>query len=150
MLYVHRIVYEAFVGEIPDGYDIHHKDGNPINNMLSNLESVQHSGHISKHMIGQKHTLGKKRSIEAIEKQRVKVSKPVAQLTLDDVLITTYPSVAEAERCTGIDDSSISRCCNGKLYKSGGYHWMYINDTFQIAYLNKSEDCKEVDYGKRL
>lgn len=35
---VHRIVYEAFVGEIPKGLQINHMDGNKQNNHISNLE----------------------------------------------------------------------------------------------------------------
>lgn len=35
---VHRIVYETFVGDIPEGLQINHLDGNKSNNHLSNLE----------------------------------------------------------------------------------------------------------------
>lgn len=35
---VHRIVYETFVGKIPEGLQINHLDGNKSNNHLSNLE----------------------------------------------------------------------------------------------------------------
>lgn len=39
---VHRIIYETFVGEIPDGYEIDHKDTHRNNNSLSNLRCVTH------------------------------------------------------------------------------------------------------------
>lgn len=42
-VYVHRIVYETFVGVIPKGYDINHIDGNKLNNNVSNLEAVTRS-----------------------------------------------------------------------------------------------------------
>ncbi len=35
---IHRLVYEAFVGDIVEGYIIHHKDEDPKNNRLDNLE----------------------------------------------------------------------------------------------------------------
>lgn len=35
---LHRVVYTAFLGEIPDGLQINHIDGNKANNHLSNLE----------------------------------------------------------------------------------------------------------------
>lgn len=35
---VHRIVYEAFFGQIPDGMSIDHVDGNKVNNHISNLQ----------------------------------------------------------------------------------------------------------------
>ena len=34
-----------------------------------------------------------------------------------------YPSVHEASRQTGVDQSSISKCLNGKLKSAGGFHW---------------------------
>lgn len=36
--YVHRLVWETFKGEIPDGYEIDHIDGDTSNNSLSNLQ----------------------------------------------------------------------------------------------------------------
>jgi len=35
---VHRLVYEHFVGPIPNGLTINHIDGNPLNNRVNNLE----------------------------------------------------------------------------------------------------------------
>lgn len=43
--YVHRLVWEAFRGPIPDGKEIHHKDGNRRNNSLSNLQLVTKKEH---------------------------------------------------------------------------------------------------------
>lgn len=43
--FMHRYVWTFYNGEIPIGYDIHHKDGDRYNNDISNLEcieSVQH------------------------------------------------------------------------------------------------------------
>ena len=38
--FVHRLVYEAHIGEIPRGMQINHKDGNKGNPHVSNLEVV--------------------------------------------------------------------------------------------------------------
>lgn len=38
MAFVHKLVLEAFVGSCPDGLVSRHKDGNPANNRLGNLE----------------------------------------------------------------------------------------------------------------
>lgn len=47
--WVHRMVWEDANGEIPEGYVIHHKDGNPDNNDLSNLELLTSYDHQSEH-----------------------------------------------------------------------------------------------------
>ena len=36
--YYHRLVFEHFYGEIPDGYEIDHVDNNRLNNHISNLQ----------------------------------------------------------------------------------------------------------------
>ena len=46
---VHRMVAEKYLGEIPDGYVVHHKDENKKNNMPSNLEFMTHAAHSSYH-----------------------------------------------------------------------------------------------------
>ena len=38
--YIHRLVYETFIGEIPEGMVINHIDGDKLNNKLDNLECV--------------------------------------------------------------------------------------------------------------
>jgi hypothetical protein len=44
--FLHREVWEAAVGPIPEGYQIHHKDGDPANNKLANLELVPTARHM--------------------------------------------------------------------------------------------------------
>ena len=41
----HRLVYESYYGKIPDGYDIHHIDGDTYNNDIDNLECLSHADH---------------------------------------------------------------------------------------------------------
>lgn len=42
---LHRDIYEFYKGPIPDGYVIHHVDGNPLNNSIENLLCVTPSEH---------------------------------------------------------------------------------------------------------
>lgn len=42
-VYVHHLVMKTFVGEAPDGHEVNHKNGNPSDNRLCNLEYVTHS-----------------------------------------------------------------------------------------------------------
>ena len=47
--YVHRLVYETFVGKIPEGLEIDHMDSNPSNNTLSNLQLLSRRGNTDKY-----------------------------------------------------------------------------------------------------
>ena len=44
-----RKVWKRLVGPIPDGYHIHHLDGNPANNSLDNLQMLSASDHAKLH-----------------------------------------------------------------------------------------------------
>jgi HNH endonuclease len=46
---LHRDVWEYHYGKIPEGYQIHHKDGDKLNNEIENLECIEHSEHVKKH-----------------------------------------------------------------------------------------------------
>lgn len=39
-IFLHRVIYEEHFGPIPEGYHVHHKDNNPLNNSPSNLEAL--------------------------------------------------------------------------------------------------------------
>jgi len=41
--YVHRMVYECFIGPIPEGYDINHENGIKTDNRVTNLSAVSRS-----------------------------------------------------------------------------------------------------------
>ena len=43
---VHRLVAETFLGPIPDGYEVNHKDGNKLNNCVTTLEYITHSENV--------------------------------------------------------------------------------------------------------
>ena len=47
---MHRFVWQYFSGEIPEGYDVHHRDLNQYNNDISNLELVTKEEHKKIHM----------------------------------------------------------------------------------------------------
>ena len=43
--FIHRAVYSYYFGEIPDDYVIHHRDHNPANNDISNLQLITQIEH---------------------------------------------------------------------------------------------------------
>lgn len=46
---LHRAVWEYYNGAIPNGYHIHHIDGNKDNNNINNLDMILASEHLSMH-----------------------------------------------------------------------------------------------------
>lgn len=113
---VHRLVYEAFVGEIPDGMQVNHinedvKDNRPENlNLMTPKENSNWGTHI-----------------ERVRKQLIngKKSKPVLQYDLEGNFIKEWPSVMEIERTLNYANSNISACCLGKRKQAYGYIWKY-------------------------
>lgn len=41
----HRLIWESYYGPIPEGYDVHHIDGDTYNNDIDNLECLSHEDH---------------------------------------------------------------------------------------------------------
>src|SRR5882762_4320127 len=48
-IYLHRAVWEKANGPVPEGFHVHHKDGNPANNKLTNLECINEQEHWDAH-----------------------------------------------------------------------------------------------------
>lgn len=47
--YLHRLIFEDFYGEIPKGFFIHHKNGNPKDNCILNLQMLRNKDHSALH-----------------------------------------------------------------------------------------------------
>lgn len=108
-----RLVWEVFVGPIPYGYDIHHKNHNRQDNRLENLELILLSDHTKEHIDDRTNGAIKSNSI------------PINQYTLDGDLLATYNSATEASRILNINQSNISACCLGKRKSAGGFVWQF-------------------------
>ncbi|AFL75389.1 HNH endonuclease signature motif containing protein [Thiocystis violascens] len=48
----HRKVWIQFRGEIPVGYHVHHKNGDPFDNRIENLELLSAADHAARHTRG--------------------------------------------------------------------------------------------------
>lgn len=111
---VHNLVYEAFIGIVPDGYQINHKDENPMNNHLFNLE-----------LCTPKYNSNYGGRNERIKKQ--KTNKKVDMYSLDNEYIKTFFSIGAASRETNISTPHICQCCKGKRETAGGFKWRYAS-----------------------
>ena len=103
--YVHRLVAQAFLSNPNNLPEVNHKDENPSNNCLDNLEwcTSQYNDLYGSHLESN--------------------SKPVIMYDLQMNYIDEFKSSAEAERITGA--KGISAVCNGKRHTAGGYIWKF-------------------------
>ena len=113
---VHRLVYEAFNGQIPEGLQVNHINEIKSDNRLSNLNLMTCKENV---------TWGT--GIERRAKKQIngKKSKPVLQFTLDNILVKEHASVRQAERELGFAHANISACCKGKRKQAYNYIWKY-------------------------
>ena len=114
---VHRLVAEAFIGDIPDGYEVNHIDCNPLNNELSNLEIVTHLDNI-KHSYNQGHYYG-------INHKKVRVIYKNGDVTI-------FNSCQEASESLGIGLGGFNKIMNRT--RSG-------NKVFSRLGIEKIEKC---------
>ena len=112
--FIHRLVWIAFNGQIPEGYEINHLDERPVNNALSNLSLVTHKENCN---------FG-----TGIERSTKKRSKVVLQFDLQDNFIKEFSSIMQVERELGFVNGNIVNCCKGRYKQAYGYIWKYAKE----------------------
>ncbi|MDV3943630.1 hypothetical protein CMT69_01605 [Elizabethkingia anophelis] len=117
--YVHRLVYEAFNGEIEDGMTINHINGNKQDNSISNLEKVTYS----ENHLHAFNTLKRKPNPLGRFGKYHNVSKAVDQFDLNGNLIESFECARDAYRKRGFSYREISACINGKRKTHSGFIW---------------------------
>jgi hypothetical protein len=85
--YIYRLVYETYVGEIPDGLTIDHIDGNPLNNNVDNLQVMTLGENSSKHNSKRKKLWDKQEEIQELYKSGVSQIKIAKMYGCSDVHI---------------------------------------------------------------
>ena len=115
---VHRLVGMAFIPNPENLPYINHKDENPKNNFIGNLEWCTHEYNLN---------YG---TCRARMSEKAKISnhlRPLQQYNRDGSFVAEFPSIIEAERQLNIDACSILYCCNHNGVRSlpGGFQWKY-------------------------
>lgn len=108
---VHRLVANHFISNPYRLLEVNHINEDKFDNRVENLEWCTRSYNVN---------YGNR-----IEKQKVKVSKPVQQFSKRGEIISSYPSIIQAGRENNLSNSCISACCRGLRHTCGGYVWQY-------------------------
>ena len=114
--YVHRLVWEAFNGQIPENMQVNHINEIKTDNRLSNLN-----------LMTPKENINWGTGIERRAKKRIngKCSKTVLQFDLNNNLVKEFSSAMQVERETGFANQHICDCCKGKYKTAYGFKWKY-------------------------
>ena len=102
--YVHRLVALAFLANPKNYTEVHHKDTNPQNNRLSNLEWITHKNNLNQ------------------KERKEKISKKVMCVETNEI----YNSIKEAAEAKKLQASHIGEVCSGKRKTHGGYRWRFV------------------------
>lgn len=105
---VHRLVAIAFHPNPNNFPQVNHKDGNPNNNQVDNLEWVS----ASENQSHSRYVLGNQTGFK---------DKPVVCIDTGEQFISTR----EAWRRTGVNYCHISECARGKRKTAGKMRWQY-------------------------
>ena len=108
---VHRLVAETFIPNPYNYKEVNHKDENPSNNCVNNLEWCEHIYNIN---------YGTR-----TEKARLKIIKPIIQYDKNNKFIKKYNSINEIEKELNYNRSNIIACAKGRLKTAYSYKWRY-------------------------
>lgn len=119
--YIHRLVALAFIPN-PNNYPVvNHKDENPSNNTVWNLEWCTYKYNIN-------YGTAKERAAKAVRANNPSIyNTPVTNITTGE----QFNSIAEACDFYGFNNSkrdTIKRCCEGQYATVEGYNWKYTHD----------------------
>lgn len=108
---IHKLVAKAFIPNPNNLPIVNHKDENPSNNCVDNLEWCTYS-YNTKYGTG---------SLRAAQKHY----KPVLQYDVNGNFIKEWEGIKIANEALNISIGSISKCCNGVINTAKGYVWKY-------------------------
>lgn len=128
---IHRLVAETFIGNIPPGYQVHHKDENKQNNHVENLEIIHPVKHREKTEITHPQIITGMNNYNKFEKPI-----RIQQFDLDGHFIAEYANAKIASQFTGVCSRNILQVASKDEYKpgkirkqAGGYAWKFKDES---------------------
>lgn len=116
---IHKAVAETFIPNLDKKPQVNHKDGNKLNNNVTNLEWATNSENM-------KHAY--ETGLVDTENMNQINMIPCAKLDLKTGnIIEVFPSLFDAEREIGIY-GHICKVCKGDRKSCGGFGWKYLDD----------------------
>lgn len=110
---IHRLVALEFIPNVKDYPEINHKDGNPQNNNVDNLEWC--TGEYNKKVYVENNTCGRPKTR----------TKPINQLDLSGNVVKRWKDSRSITKETRMSQTSITQCCDGKRKTAYGFKWQY-------------------------
>ena len=114
----HRVIVEKNIGRRLEPWEVvHHKDGNPSNNEISNLEVIEFGSHTAEHHTGSRKTYEARRSMEAFALMREELK---AERALSANLLEALEAALKLIELVMPIDGDVTRKARAAIAKAAG------------------------------
>ena len=124
---LHKLFAEAYIPNPDNLPEINHKDENPMNYNLDNLEWCDHQYNQNYGTINERRGRSISKALRGKPKPWVAERKSIPIAAIDNWgNETLFKSAREAGRELDIDQSSITAVLRGRRHTAGGYRFRYV------------------------
>lgn len=111
--YIHRLVAQYWIDNDSNKREVNHKDGNKLNNHMTNLEWMTSS----ENQLHRQHVLGKQKTSH----------RKIGRFDKNGELLEEYNSIVEAAKSFGKSRVNIDSALQKKQLTAYGYIWKYLD-----------------------